>query len=38
MSFLVQVEGKILDPPTPTAVLFLPAVLNTVVQQQILDI
>jgi hypothetical protein len=37
MALVVQVQGKRLDPVTPTA-LFLPAVLNTVSQQQILDI
>jgi len=37
MAWVVQVQGKRLDPVTPLAVLFLPAVLNTVAQQQILD-
>jgi hypothetical protein len=37
MALVVQVQGKRLDPITPTAILFLPAVVNTVPQQQILD-
>jgi len=37
MALVVQVQGKRLDPLTPTAVLFLPAVLNTAAQQQILN-
>jgi len=37
MVLVIQVQGKRLDPITPTALLFLPAVLNTVSQQQILD-
>jgi hypothetical protein len=37
MALVVQVQGKRLDPLTPTAVPFLPAMLNPVAQQQILD-
>jgi hypothetical protein len=37
MVLVVQVQGKRLDPVTPTAALSLPAVLNPVTQQQILD-
>jgi hypothetical protein len=37
MALVVQVQGKRLDPITATALLFLPAVLNTVSQQQIFD-
>jgi len=37
MALVVQVQEKRLDPITPTAALFLPAVLNRVAQQQILD-
>jgi len=38
MALVVQVQGKRLDPVTPTAVMFLTAVINTVAQQQILNI
>jgi hypothetical protein len=38
MTLLVQVQGKRLDPLTPTVILFLSAVLKTVAKQQILNI
>jgi hypothetical protein len=37
MALVVQVQGKRLDPVTPTA-LFLPAVLNTVSQQHLITL
>jgi hypothetical protein len=37
MALVVQVQGKRLDPLTPTAILFLPAMLNTVAQHHFLD-
>jgi len=37
VALVVQLQGKRLDPVSPTALLFLPAVNNTVTQQQILN-
>jgi len=37
MAFVVQVQGIRLDPLTPTAILFLPAVPNPLAQQQIVS-
>jgi hypothetical protein len=38
MALVIQIQERRLDPITPTAILFLPALLNTVAQQQILNI
>jgi hypothetical protein len=37
VALVVQFQGKTLDPVSPTALLFIPEVINTVAQQQILN-
>jgi hypothetical protein len=37
VALVVQFQGKSLDPVNPTALLFIPGVINTIAQQQILN-